>query len=124
MEDDHKSVSNHASPTARRDHLVGEIIGIIESVKTIGEFRKTQRKECLNLVRRLKLFSPVLDGIRDADRTIPNSGIECLRRLHRAFRSALKLLKMCHAGSKIYLVVIAVHFISSLSFFLFLSSCF
>ncbi|KAL3830510.1 hypothetical protein ACJIZ3_019312 [Penstemon smallii] len=99
------TVSNPSSPRARTDDLVGDIIAIIESVKNIGEYRKTQRKECLNLVRRLNLLLPVLEEIRDVDRTIPDSGIECLKRLKRSFQSAKKLLKMCHSCSKIFLAL-------------------
>lgn len=89
------------SPRAHTHELVRQIIAIIESVKAIGEYRKTQKKECLNMVRRLKLFSPILEEIED---TKPDAGIDCLMMLKKAFQSANKLLKLCHAGSKIYLV--------------------
>lgn len=98
--------SNPSSPRSRADeNLVEAITAIIQSVKNIGEYRKTQRKECKNLVRRLKLFLPLLDEIKDFERTaIPDAGIVCLRKLKKAIQSARKLLKLCHRGSKIYLV--------------------
>ncbi|KAL2505974.1 U-box domain-containing protein 15 [Abeliophyllum distichum] len=102
MEDENNMSSNPSSPRARMD-LVDEIIEIVESVKDIGEYRRTQRKECNNLVRRLKVFLPLLDEIRDLDFPIPEAGIECLKKLKKAFQSAKKLLNMCHSGSKIYL---------------------
>lgn len=108
-------LSNPSSPRARTDeNLVEEIIAIIESVKAIGEYRKTQRKECANLVRRLKLFLPLLEEIRDVERTkIPDAGILCLKKLKKAFQCAKKLLKLCHGGSKIYLVGNCLGFLQS-----------
>ncbi|KAL9144170.1 hypothetical protein ABFS82_14G280200 [Erythranthe guttata] len=101
--------SNPSSPRARTDdsyNLVESIVAVIQSVKAIGEYRKTQRKECKNLVRRLKLFLPFLDEIRDVETTsFPNSAVVCLKKLKKAVESAKKLLKLCHRGSKIYLAL-------------------
>ncbi|CAI9777145.1 unnamed protein product [Fraxinus pennsylvanica] len=102
MEDENIASSDPSSPRARID-LVDEIIEIIESIKDIGEYRRTQRKECNNLIRRLKVFLPFLDEIRNLEIPIPDVGIECLKKLKKAFRSAKKLLNTCHSGSKIYL---------------------
>ncbi|KAK4434123.1 U-box domain-containing protein 15 [Sesamum alatum] len=101
------SASAPSSPRERGDeNVVEEIIEIIESVKSIGDYRKSQTKECHNLVRRLKLFLPLLEEIRDVDRAaVPEAAVACLKKLRRAFRSARKFLKLCHAGSKIYLTL-------------------
>ncbi|XP_073021677.1 U-box domain-containing protein 15 [Primulina eburnea] len=101
--EDQASEEDQISPRSRSHELLRKIIAIIESVKAIGEYRKTQRKECLNLVRRLKLFSPILEEIQDTNP--PDAGIDCLNMLKKAFQSAHKLLKLCHAGSKIYLAL-------------------
>lgn len=94
-----------STSTQSDEKFVEEIIAIVESVKNIGEYRKTHMKECSNLVRRLKLFLPILEVIREMDRTkIPDAGVSCLKKLKKAFQSAKKLLKLCHGGSKIYLV--------------------
>ncbi|KAL6504184.1 hypothetical protein OROGR_026107 [Orobanche gracilis] len=100
--------SNHSSPHAPQTeaNVAEEMIAIIESVKAIGEYRRTQRKECSSLVRRLKLFLPLLEEIRDVERTaIPDSGVMYLKKLKKALQSAKKLLKLCHGGSKIYLAL-------------------
>ena len=81
-----------------------EMIGIIEGVKSMGEIRGTQKKECQNLVRRLRQCLPLMEELRDLDAHIPEVCISCLRKLKKAFILAKKLLKTCHAGSKIYLV--------------------
>ncbi|KAL0366482.1 UNVERIFIED_CONTAM: hypothetical protein Sradi_3538300 [Sesamum radiatum] len=100
------AASAPSSPRERGDeNVVEEILEIIESAKAIGDYRKTQKKECHNLVRRMKLL-PLLEEIKDVDRaTIPEAAIACLKKLRRAFRSARKFLKLCHAGSKIYLTL-------------------
>ncbi|KAG6408484.1 hypothetical protein SASPL_131497 [Salvia splendens] len=88
------------------ENSVEDSIAIIESVKKIGEFRRTQRKEGANLVRRLKLFLPFLEEIREVDNAdIPLPAISCFKKLNKAFRSARKLLRFCHDGSKIYLAL-------------------
>ncbi|KAK4383382.1 U-box domain-containing protein 15 [Sesamum angolense] len=101
------AASAPSSPRERGDeNVVEEILEIIDSVKAIGDYRKTQKKECHNLVRRMKLFLPLLEEIKDVDKAaIPEAAVGCLKKLRRAFRSARKFLKLCHAGSKIYLTL-------------------
>lgn len=84
--------------------VVEELIGIVEAAKSMGEFRGTQKKESQMLQRRLRQCLPLLEELRDLDAQIPEDCISCLHRLKRAFVLAKKLLKTCHAGSKIYLV--------------------
>lgn len=87
------------------ESLVEDLIAIVDCVKNIGEFRRTQRKEGTNLVRRLKLFLPLLEEIRDLEyANIPLAAIACLKKLKKAFQSSKKLLRLCHEGCKIYLV--------------------
>ncbi|KAL3514864.1 hypothetical protein ACH5RR_027581 [Cinchona calisaya] len=82
-----------------------QLIATIENVKSIGEYRKTQRKECQSLVRKLNLLLPFLEEIRDLQTPIPETALECLCKLKIAFHSAKKLLNTCHCGSKIYLAL-------------------
>nr|XP_043634931.1 U-box domain-containing protein 15-like [Erigeron canadensis] len=85
--------------------LAEELIGIIDAAKTTGEFRLTQKKECQTLARHLRHCLPLLEELRDLDAHIPDFCISCLRKLKKAFILAKKLLKTCHAGSKLYLVL-------------------
>lgn len=96
--------SNQITIPKDKKELVYEVMGIIQTVSCYGEFRRTQRKESRNLVRRIKLLLPLLEEIRDFEGNIPESGIQCLVKLNKAFHSAKKLLKTCHCGSKLYLV--------------------
>ncbi|XP_057966320.1 U-box domain-containing protein 15 [Malania oleifera] len=84
------------------ERQIGELVEVIEAVGAFGGYRKTQRKECLNLVRRLKLLIPLLEEMREADGQIPAAA---LGNLKRALQSVKKLLKQCSYGSKIYLAL-------------------
>lgn len=82
--------------------LVTEMVEVIEKVGSYVGFRMTQRKECLNLVRRLKLLVPLLEEIRELD---SDDALSCLLNLKNALFAAKKLLKNCNSGSKIYLAL-------------------
>lgn len=85
-------------------NLVHEMESTIESVAQFGDFRRTQKKECYSLVRRMKLLLPFLEEIRDLDPPISENGITCLCNLKKVLLLAKKLLKTCNEGSKIFLV--------------------
>lgn len=85
------------------DLAVKELMQVIDTIGSYGGFRKTQRKECLNMVRRLKLLVPLLEEIRELDRQVSIEASNCLANLKKALLAAKKLLKDCNYGSKIYL---------------------
>lgn len=82
---------------------VGELMGVIETVGSYSGYRKAHRKECLSLVRRLKLLLPLLEEMRELDYS--SQALSCLANLNKALASAKKLLKNCSCGSKIYLTL-------------------
>ncbi|KAI6700965.1 hypothetical protein NL676_015289 [Syzygium grande] len=84
------------------------LIGVIEKAGSYGGYRKTQKKECLNLARRLRLLVPLLEEIGETRHAanFPGDALGAtLDRLRQAVVAADKLLKQCHCGSKIYLVL-------------------
>lgn len=85
--------------------VVKELMEVIETLGSFVSYRRTQRKECLNLVRRLKLLVPLLEELRDQQLHTPISGeaLNCLANLKKALCYAKKLLSTCSHGSKIYL---------------------
>lgn len=100
------SISNGARD--ENGDVVKDLIEANELIETIGGFsgfRKTQSKECLNLVRRLKMLVPLLEEIRDLHDMVPAEALSShLGLLKEALVLAKRLLKNCHNGSKIYLV--------------------
>nr|XP_023920395.1 U-box domain-containing protein 15 [Quercus suber] len=86
-------------------HVVQEIVGVIESVAQFGDYRRTHKKDCSGIVRRIKLLLPLLEEIRDLETPILKIGIAWLCSLKKVLLCARKLLKMCNEGSKIYLAL-------------------
>lgn len=84
--------------------VVREMVEMIEKMGSYSDFRKTQRKECLNLVRRLKLLTPLLEEIRELHPSISDHAFTHLVGLKKALLASKKLLKTCNSTSKIFLV--------------------
>ncbi|KAL8196803.1 hypothetical protein R6Q57_024457 [Mikania cordata] len=87
------------------DELVAEMMEMIETVGSYTGFRRTQRKECLKLVRRLKLLIPLLEETKEMNQPIPTRAFQSFVHLKKALLSAKKLLKQCNFGSKIFLAL-------------------
>uniref|UniRef100_A0A5B7AH79 RING-type E3 ubiquitin transferase n=1 Tax=Davidia involucrata TaxID=16924 RepID=A0A5B7AH79_DAVIN len=102
--EEEENISNPSNPPERMD-VIQELIGVIESIKSFGNYRRTQKKECHSLVRRMKLLLPLLEEIGDLDTPIPEPCIACLHNLRKAFLATKKLLKICNDGSKLYLAL-------------------
>lgn len=85
--------------------VVKELMEVIETVGSYAGYRKTQRKECLCMVRRLKLLVPLLEEIRDLGSLVSGEAFNCLANFRKAILAAKKLLKHCNCGSKIYLAL-------------------
>ncbi|KAG5248175.1 U-box domain-containing protein [Salix suchowensis] len=87
---------------------VKEMMDVIDTVGSYVGYRRTQRKECLNLVRRLKLLVPLLEEIKEIDhhKLGSTAGLKTsLVNLKKSLLGAKKLLKKCGCGSKIYLAM-------------------
>ncbi|XP_010481997.1 PREDICTED: U-box domain-containing protein 15-like [Camelina sativa] len=84
------------------DGLVNEILSVIEFLDQIKEYRRTQQKECFNLVRRWKILVPFLEEIRGFESP---SCMHFVNRLRKVFLVAKKLLETCNNGSKIFLAL-------------------
>lgn len=90
--------------SSERD-VIGEMMEVIENVGSYVGFRRTQRKESMNLVRRLKLLVPLLEELKEIGTAkVSGEALEGLAGLKKALVSSKKLLKTCNYGSKIYLV--------------------
>ncbi|KAL5778345.1 hypothetical protein ACOSP7_011271 [Xanthoceras sorbifolium] len=94
--------TSSSSPVEEID-VIQEIFSVIEFVAQLGDYRRTQRKECYNLARRMKLMLPLLEEIRDYDSPINEAALASLCCLKKALVMAKKLLRTCNEGSKIYL---------------------
>jgi hypothetical protein len=86
------------------EDLVEELLLTVNAARAFAEFRRTQRKECANLLRWLQLVLPLLEELRDAAPRLTDDAYRRLALLGRALAAARRLLRTCHDGSKIYLV--------------------
>ncbi|KAK4492045.1 hypothetical protein RD792_002835 [Penstemon davidsonii] len=84
--------------------LSQELIGIVNEISSIQEYRITVKKQYTNLSRRLKLLTPMLEEIRDSKEPLPDDSVKALASLLTALQSAKDLLRFGSEGSKIYLV--------------------
>lgn len=84
--------------------LVEELLATVNSARAFQEFRRSQRKECFNLLRWLQLVLPLIQELREAASPLTDDAYRRLALLARAFHAARRLLRCCHDGSKIFLV--------------------
>ncbi|CAK7346029.1 unnamed protein product [Dovyalis caffra] len=104
-ERDKESAESNASSPREGIDIVQEMLSVIESVSKLRDYRRSHKKECYGLVRRMKLMVPFLEEIKDFDGPISEQGISSLSNLKKPLVLAKKLLTTCNEGSKIYLVV-------------------
>jgi len=103
-----RELENESDESTRSDEEydpVEEVQRVIESVVQFGEYRRTQRRECHNLVRRFKLMLPILEELRDLPQPLPENGVAWLVKIKEALLFAKDLLRLCSQGSKIHLVI-------------------
>lgn len=80
--------------------------GMIRAVETVGSlssYCKTQRKECLDLARKMKLLTPLLEELGEINSSILEKAQFSIANLYKAICYVKKLLKTCCFGSKIFL---------------------
>lgn len=94
-----------------RSSLVDDLVGAVEMAAQFGDYRRTQRKECNNLVRRMKLLLPLFEELRDFDSPIADNHFPRFCKLKKALVIAKKLLRSCNEGSKIYLASLFLFFL-------------
>ncbi|KAH7547860.1 hypothetical protein ACOSP7_032884 [Xanthoceras sorbifolium] len=82
--------------------------GLVESVKQISglaECKNGFKKMHGNLVRRIKLLSPLFEELRDSEEEIAQQHIKGFEMLRIALDSSFNLLKSVNDGSKLYQVL-------------------
>jgi hypothetical protein len=95
--------------------LVEDLLAALAAARSFQEFRRSQRKESFGLQRWLQLVLPLIQEIREIAPSLSDDAYRRLALLGRAFHAARRLLRCCHDGSKIFLVIIEW---GAISFFL------
>ncbi|KAL2533913.1 U-box domain-containing protein 14 [Abeliophyllum distichum] len=86
-----------------REAVLSQISDSVNAISGLPECRTVAKKMYCNLVRRVKLLSPLFEELRDGEEEELGSDIvKGLDSLRIALDSALEMLKSVHEGSKIY----------------------
>lgn len=88
--------------------LVQSLIDVVDDIASIGEFRRIHKKESANLARRVKLLAPLFEEIKESKGSLAEDVINCFTALERALHSAKQVLRLCHDGSKLFVVSLVV----------------
>lgn len=86
-------------------HQCQSLINLVNEIAVIGDYRRTHRKDCTTLVRRIKLLMPLFEELKDTVSPPQESFSSSASSLEKALLSAKTLLQLCHDGSKLYLVL-------------------
>ena len=89
-----------------KDALVSQLVMAIRDVSLVPECRNASKKMYHNLVRRVKLLSPLFEELKDSEVELGNDEARGFESLKVAFDSARELLRSINEESKIFQVVL------------------
>ncbi|KAL3520753.1 hypothetical protein ACH5RR_018902 [Cinchona calisaya] len=81
--------------------LLSQLSESIRTISILPECRTVVKKIYSNLVRRIKLLSPLIEELKDSEEELQDDVVRGLELLRIALDSALELLKSVREGSKI-----------------------
>ncbi|KAK6933411.1 Armadillo [Dillenia turbinata] len=84
---------------------VSELLDAIREISGLPECRNASRKMCCNLIRRVKLLSPLFEELKDSEQEFGADVVKALELLKAALHSAKELLLSVNNGSKLYLAL-------------------
>lgn len=85
--------------------LLRSLMKMVSEIADIGDFRRSHKRECQNLVRRIKLMLPLFEELKDSQAPVPKAALPIFDLLDKTLQSAKQLLQFCRDGSKLYLVL-------------------
>ena len=97
-------MSRHRMATSSSMELLDELLSLVNDVTAIGDEVKSQRDNCWNLTRRIKLLAPLFEQIRKLKSPLPPAALMKFQEMRTAFKKAKALLEECQNGSRMYLV--------------------
>jgi hypothetical protein len=83
-----------------QEESVSQLVDAIRAISGLPDCRNSCKKMYCNLVRRIKLLSPLFEELKDSDQQQPH--LPDLNSLKSALNSAMDLLISVNEGSKIY----------------------
>ncbi|XP_059666047.1 U-box domain-containing protein 14 [Cornus florida] len=85
-----------------KDALVSQLGETIRDISGLPECQNSSKKMYGNLVRRVKLLSPLFEELKDGDEELGDDEVRGLESLRVALNSANELLRSVNEGSKLY----------------------
>ncbi|KAJ7970494.1 RING-type E3 ubiquitin transferase [Quillaja saponaria] len=82
--------------------LLGRLVESVKEISSLPECQNVYKSMYGNLVRRVKLLSPLFEESRDSDKLLSAEDLRGFESLRIALDSAKDLLKLVNRGSKIY----------------------
>ncbi|KAI5071072.1 hypothetical protein GOP47_0013323 [Adiantum capillus-veneris] len=85
--------------------LFASLLSIVNEITRLSGFHQSHKRECINLVRRIKLMQPLFEEMKESPPDGSNPAVAVFQTLEVVLQSAKTLLQSCIHGSKIYLVL-------------------
>lgn len=86
------------------DQSLHSLLQLVQDVSEIGDYVRSYRKECTNVVRRAKVLAPLFEELRDSAAPLPLAALSSLRSLEATLSRSKLLLEECRDGSQFLLV--------------------
>ena len=90
--------------------VMSRLVECIKEISGLPESQNLCKKVYGNLVRRVKLLSPLFEELKDGDESLSDEQLQSFESLFVALDSAKTLLKDVNQGSKLYQVWLFVFF--------------
>lgn len=94
------------------DSVLSRLVESVRAISELPECRNVCKKLYGNLVRRVKLLSPLFEELRDSEKELGEEEVKALESLRIALDSAKDLLGSVNGGSKLYQVGFWVELVS------------
>lgn len=88
-------------PTKDAVVVVGRLVESLKEVSWLPECQTISKKMYSNLVRRIKLLSPMFEELKDSDEELDEQVIKSFETFRIALDSAKALLRSINEGSKL-----------------------
>lgn len=85
----------------QKGELVGGLFDSVREIARLPECRNVCKNMYGNLVRRIKLLSPLFEELKDGDQELGEEDLKGLELLKRALDSAMVVLMSVNQGSKL-----------------------
>lgn len=87
-----------------RNSVLSQLVDSVKAISELPESRNAFKRTSGDLVRRVKLLSPMFEELRDGDEAIGDEEMEALESLKLALDSTKELIESVDQGSKIFQV--------------------